>query len=270
MKPAPPVYEPLRELHLLSPASPCAEAAFPFKIIGELGACMNNRTGWIDYWDGDVSVYSGIRHLEAHYRELFAGIEPLLPRAPFTLLDFGCGEALMAPDIVARGGKVFLYDAAGGRRPRLRRRYSHLDGIVVPDDLQVLDGLCDMVLLISVIQYVPREGLPGLLGQLHRSLKPGGTLIIGDILSPDNSVLGDVAALLRFAWREGFVVEAVRGLLRTLNSNYNHQRRTLGLSTYGVEDMGAVLDAAGFDVAPLDGNVGHARHRRSVLARRRP
>jgi len=230
---------------------------------------MKNKSGWIDYWDGDVSVYTGARHLEAHYRELFAGIEPLLPAAPFILLDFGCGEALMAPDIVARGGRVFLYDAAGGRRPRLRQRYSHLDGIVVPDDLSVLDGLCDVVLLISVLQYVPREGLPALLEQLHRILKPGGKLVIGDILSPANSVIGDVAALLRFAWREAFLAEAVKGLLRTLNSNYHQRRKTLGLSTYTIEDMLSVLDGAGFDATPLADNIGHADHRRSVLARRR-
>ncbi|BAE51537.1 class I SAM-dependent methyltransferase [Paramagnetospirillum magneticum] len=230
---------------------------------------MNNKTGWIDYWDGDVSVYTGARHLKAHYRELFAGIEPLLPAGPFTLLDYGCGEALMAPDIAARGGRVFLYDAAGGRRPRLRQRYSHLDGVVVPDDLSVLDGQCDVVLLISVIQYVPRDGLPALLAQLRRALRPGGKLIVGDILSPANSVVGDVSALLRFAWREGFVAEAVRGLMRTLNSNYNQRRKTLGLSTYSFDEIRGQLDAAGFDVTALAENVGHARHRRSVLACRR-
>ncbi|KIL98620.1 SAM-dependent methyltransferase [Paramagnetospirillum magnetotacticum MS-1] len=230
---------------------------------------MNNRSGWIEYWDGDVSVYTGATHLKAHYRELFAGISPLLPAAPFTLLDYGCGEALMAPDIAARGGRVFLYDAAGARRPRLRQRYSHLDGIAVPDELSVLDGLCDVVLLISVIQYVPREELPLLLGQLRHVLKPGAILIVGDILSPANSVLADVSALLRFAWRESFVMEAVKGLLRTLTSNYNQRRRTLGLSTYGAGEIGSLLEAAGFDATPLSENVGHARHRRSVLARRR-
>ncbi len=230
---------------------------------------MNQKSGWIDYWDGDVSVYSGIRHLEAHYRELFAGVAPLLPAAPFTVLDFGCGEALMAPDIAARGGRVFLYDAAGGRRPRLRQRYSHLDDILVPDDLSVLDQACDMVLLISVIQYLPREDLPALLVQLHRSLKPGGKRRVGDILGPANSVTSDVMALLRFAWREGFLVEAVRGLLRTLNSNYHQRRKTLGLSSYTIEEIIALLDKAGFDASPLSRNIGHARHRRSVLAVRR-
>lgn len=230
---------------------------------------MNHKSGWIDYWDGDVSVYTGARHLEAHYRELFAGIAPLLPAAPFTLLDFGCGEALMAPDIVVRGGRVFLYDAAGGRRPRLRQRYSHLDGIVVPDDLSVLDGACDIVLLISVIQYLPREDLPALLGKLHRVLKPGGRLIIGDILSPTNSVTGDVLALLGFAWREAFLIEAVKGLLRTLNSNYHQRRKTLGLSSYTIEEIVARLDEAGFDASTLSGNIGHASHRRSILACRR-
>lgn len=230
---------------------------------------MSSKGGWIEYWDGDVSVYTGVGHLTAHYRQLFAGIAPLLPAAPFALLDFGCGEALMAPDIVARGGRVFLFDAAGGRRPRLRQRYSHLDGVVVPDELDALEGGCDMVLLISVIQYLPRDELPALLERLARVLKPGGRLLVGDILAPENSVVGDVAALLRFAWAEGFLVEALGGLLRTLNSNYHLRRKTLGLSTYAVPDILALLDRAGFDAQPLPDNIGHARHRRSVIATRR-
>ncbi len=175
----------------------------------------------------------------------------------------------MAPDIVARGGRVFLYDAAGGRRPRLRQRYSHLDGIVVPDELSVLDQTCDMVLLISVIQYLPREDLPALLAQLHHMLKPGGKLLVGDILGPANSVAGDVMSLLRFAWREAFLVEAVKGLLRTFNSNYHLRRKTLGLSSYAIDDILDRLDEAGFDASPLSRNIGHAHHRRSILAVRR-
>lgn len=230
---------------------------------------MTGKGGWVEYWDGDVSVYTGVGHLTAHYRQLFAGIGPLLPEPPFTLLDFGCGEALMAPDIVARGGRVYLYDAAGGRRPRLRQRYSHLDGVVVPDDLDALERSCDMVLLISVIQYLPRDELPALLERLARLLKPGGRLLVGDILSPENSVCGDVGALVRFAWGEGFLLEALRGLLRTFNSNYHRRRRTLGLSAYTNREIAALLDRAGFDTEILPRNIGHARHRSSVIGRRR-
>lgn len=227
---------------------------------------MTRRDGWLDYWDGDVSVYTGERHLRAHYQELLTGLRPLMPPAPFTLLDYGCGEALMAPELVRLGGKVILYDKAAGRRARLRERHSAPDGVVVPDDLEPLDGLCDMVLLISVTQYLPKGELPQLLRQLRRALRPGGRLLVGDVPAPGNTPFHDAAALLAFAWRGGFLADAVRGLLRTIASNYHSRLRELGLSTYDEAEMLALLAEAGFDPRPLERNVGHARHRRSYLA----
>lgn len=231
---------------------------------------MSSGNSWLDYWDGDVSVYAGERHLDAHYRELLAGLRTVLPPAPFTLLDYGCGEALMAPALVGLGARVILYDKARSRQARLRMRYSALDGFAVPDDLEPVAGLCDVVLLISVTQYLPKAEFPDLLRQLRRTLRPGGRLVLGDVLTPKNNALRDVAALLAFAWREGFVVEAVRGLLRTVASNYHRRRKVLGLSTYDEAEMLPLLTEAGFDAVPLERNIGHARHRRSYLAVARP
>lgn len=231
---------------------------------------MNQNKDWVDYWDGDVSIYVSKRHLEAHYRGLFADIAPLLPAAPFTLLDYGCGEALMAPEIAARGGRVILFDQAGARRPKLRRRFAANPAIEVPDRLDGLDGACDLVLMVSVSQYVPKDQLPDLLRQLGLLLKPGGILVIGDILDPSNGILDDVSALLRFGLRDGFLWDALVGLVKTLRSSYRRERQRLGLSTYTEDEIMAVLRRAGFTGAALGWNIGHACHRRSVVARRLP
>jgi SAM-dependent methyltransferase len=229
---------------------------------------MDTNAAWLDYWDGDVSLYVSRRHLEAHYQSLLAAIEPLLPPPPFTLLDFGCGEALMAPAIAAKGGRVILFDEAAARRGTLRQRFAPVPGIEVPDETDSLAGTCDMVLMISVIQYVPKDQLPHLLARIRRLLKPGGRLVLGDILAPDNSIANDALALLGFGLKKGFLVDAVIGLFKTLRSDYRQARQTLGLSTYSIDGILAVLKAAGFEAAPLGWNIGHARHRRSVMATR--
>ncbi len=227
---------------------------------------MPTAGDWLDYWDGDVSLYVSPRHLEAHYHGLFEALRPLLPTPPFTLLDYGCGEALMAPALAARGARVLLHDAAPSRAEVLRRRFAGIAGIEVAEELPTGRRDCDLVLLISVLQYIPKADLPGLFERLRSCLKPGGRLVVGDILAPDTGVLADVVALLRFAWREGFFLDALRGLLRTLRSDYGRMRSHLGLTTWRLDEIGAVLDAAGFDVEPLAWNIGHAGHRRSLVA----
>ncbi|MDK9697779.1 MAG: class I SAM-dependent methyltransferase [Siculibacillus sp.] len=221
---------------------------------------------WLQYWNGDVSLYVGPRHLEAHYEGLFRAVRPLLPPAPFTVLDYGCGEALMAPRFAAAGASVLLHDAAAARADVLRRRFRDHGAITVVDDLATVSATCDLALLISVLQYIPRADLPAILGRLRTCLKPGGRLVIGDILAPDNGVVADVAALLRFGWREGFLLAAIGGLARTLRSDYGRLRNSLGLTTWTLDDLAGVLDAAGFTAEPLGWNIGHAEHRRSLVA----
>lgn len=221
---------------------------------------------WLDYWNGDVSLYVSGRHLAAHYDRLLAELKPHLPQSPFTLLDYGCGEALMAPEIAKRGGRVLLYDRASVNRQRLKGRFAHQPGVEVPDDLAGLAGSVDIVLMISVIQYVPKDALPALLATIKGLLKPGGRLILGDILAPDNSVASDAASLLGFGLSQGFLLDAVKGLARTLRSDYRQKRKQLGLSCYSLPDIVSQLTLAGFKAQPLARNIGHAKHRRSVMA----
>ena len=221
---------------------------------------------WLQYWNGDVSLYVSPRHLEAHYRGLFAALRPVLPDRPFTLLDYGCGEALMAPDLVAAGGRVLLHDAAAARLDVLRQRFAGQAGIEVVEDLATASGRCDLVLLISVLQYVPRQEVGAFLARLRACLKPGGRLVIGDILAPDGGVVADVAALLRFAHREGFLLAALRGLVRTLRSDYGRLRSRIGLTTWTLDEITTTLAGAGFAAEPLAHNIGHADHRRSLVA----
>lgn len=221
---------------------------------------------WLDYWNGDVSLYASGKHLDAHYRSLLADILPLLPAQPFTLLDYGCGEALMAPKIAEKGGRVLLYDRAHVNRARLRNRFAGQSGVRVLEDLAKAKASCDLVLMISVIQYVPQDKLPALLGELKGLLKPGGRLLIGDILPPGNSLAGDVSALLGFGLAEGFFLDAVKGLAKTLRSDYRSKRRQLGLCAYSVGEIQSILTECGFAPQPLSKNIGHAKHRRSILA----
>ena len=84
----------------------------------------------------------------------------------------------------------------------------------------------------------------------RRLLKPGGLLVLGDVIPRRLSALADARALLRFGRQEGFFWAAVRGLIRTYFSDYWRLRKSLGLTRYDAAEIAAKLEAAGFSVAP--------------------
>lgn len=227
---------------------------------------MTTVDGWLDYWSGDISLYVSERHLAAHYRLLHDAITPHLPPAPFTLIDYGCGEALMAPRLAAKGGKVILVDEAPGRADKLAIRFSGANGVAIGRSLEEAVGICDIAILISVSQYIPKDEFPTLARRLAATLKPGGALVVGDVLPPDSSMIDDVGALLRFAWRDRFLPAALVGLARTFRSPYRAARQRLGLSTWRPDDMMALLSDTGLTPTRLADNIGHSDSRYSILA----
>jgi SAM-dependent methyltransferase len=229
---------------------------------------MTSADGWLQYWSGDISLYVSERHLAAHYQLLYDTLAPHLPPPPRVFLDYGCGEALMAPRLAAEGGRVILVDEAPGRAARLQSRFAAAGGVEVAETLEAAEGVSDVTAMISVSQYIPRDAFPGLARRLAATLKPGGKLIVGDVLPPDNSMLDDVSALFRFAWAGGFVPAAVVGLTRTFRSPYRAARQRLGLTTWARDDMLAVLRDAGLKPRLLERNIGHSHRRYSVLAER--
>ena len=57
----------------------------------------------------------------------------------------------------------------------------------------------DLVVMNSVAQYMTPAELDAAFAVIRRLLKPGGRLVLGDILRPEVGMLRDVIALLRFA-----------------------------------------------------------------------
>jgi SAM-dependent methyltransferase len=225
---------------------------------------------WIDFYDSAHTIYVNARHRDVHFRTIAEDIAGHVASATWHVLDYGCGEALRADLVAAKAARLTLVEPAPGVRARLAERFKGYAAIEVaaPDDLaRRPDGAFDLVIMHSVAQYLTPQELEASLALFRRLLKPGGLLVLGDVLQPNTTAFTDAVALLRFGWRNGFFVGAAAGLLRTLFSRYWRLRSSLGLARYSADAMIAKLKDAGFAAERAAHNIGHNQDRMTFLAR---
>lgn len=218
-------------------------------------------TSWRDFFDGEHSIYVSDRHKLLHARIIARGMIAAIPHANAVVLDHGCGEALHGDAVAAACGTLYLCESAPALRAQLSARFAsrtHVS-IVAPETIEIgiPDDSLDLVTFISVSQYLKREELDAALHVWFEKLKPGGKLVIGDVIPPDVGMVTDTKALLSFAFSGGFLIAAIAGLVKTAFSDYRKLRENLGLSMYSAVQMEAVLDKAGFVGIRQIENIGH-------------
>lgn len=225
---------------------------------------------WISFWDSRHSIYVNARHFDVHYRTIAAMIVHHVASPDAVVIDFGCGEALHADRVAAACRRLILVDAAPKVRAALADRFSAQPNIEVraPADLGALaDRSVDLVVMHSVAQYLTSAELSALLVLFRRLLRPGGLLLIGDVIPPQVSAFADAMALLNYGAANGFLLAAIGGLLRTAVSDYSKLRSRIGITLYTEAEMLQKLEAADFTATRAKANVGPNPARMTFLAR---
>ena len=225
---------------------------------------------WIDYYDSTHTIYASRLHRDLHFQIIARDIIGYIASSDAVVLDYACGEALSAARVAEACGKLFLAEPAPGVRGRLIARFAPNTKIRVRslDDLRNMDEkTIDLVVMNSVAQYMTSAELDQAFAVVKRLLKPGGRLVVGDILRPEVGMGRDVAALLRFALTLGFLKDALIGLVSTALSDYRQLRSKVGLQRYSEAEMVAKLAACGFTAARAQINIGHNPWRMTFVAR---
>ena len=165
---------------------------------------------WREFFNGEHSIYVSERHKLLHARIIERALVGLAREAtdggtkPY-VLDHGCGEALHAQALAAASGRLYLCDSAPSIRAQLASRLGLLEHveIVAPETIEIgiADDSLDLITVISVLQYLTEHELTAALSVWLRKLKPGGALVIGDVIPPDVGMVSDTRALLAFAWQ---------------------------------------------------------------------
>src|SRR5512140_2469616 len=153
---------------------------------------------WIDYYDSTHTIYASKLHRDLHFQVVARDIIGYISSPEAVVLDYSCGEALSAARVAEACGKLYLAEPAPGVRGRLIARFAPNTKIRVRslDDLRKMDEKSiDLAVMNSVAQYMTPADLDAAFAVIKRLLKPGGRLIVGDILSPDVGMAKDVIAL---------------------------------------------------------------------------
>jgi SAM-dependent methyltransferase len=207
-----------------------------------------------------------------HYARLASDIARLLERRSKPIVvDWGCGDALGAPQVAPSCGELILYDAVEAVQRRLGERFSGAGGNIRVLDTagwkQLPDHSIDVIVLNSVAQYISRDVLGSLLDEFRRVLKPDGEAILADIIPPHVSMAVDIFSLLKSGWQHGFFLAACRGLVATFFSEYRKLRAVAGFSTYEESEFKALVAAHGFAVERLPRNLGFNQQRMGFRVR---
>lgn len=134
----------------------------------------------------DITLEHYNQHAEAFWRgtrdhDVSQNITALLAnitgKAPFTILDFGCGPGRDLKAFVERGHTAIGLDGAA-HFVAMAREYSGCE--VWQQDFLKLDlpgKRFDGVFANAALFHVPAQELPRVLGQIFACLKPGGVLL---------------------------------------------------------------------------------------------
>ncbi|MDQ6649929.1 MAG: methyltransferase domain-containing protein [Actinomycetota bacterium] len=107
-----------------------------------------------------------------------AGLVPAATRPGSVLVDVACGGGLLAPYLAGKGHRHIGLDLSA---TALGQAAAHgvlpLQGDALA--LPLADGVADVVVAGEVLEHV--SGLPAVVAELARVLRPGGTLVIDTI-----------------------------------------------------------------------------------------
>ena len=225
---------------------------------------------WIDYYDSTHTIYASKLHRDLHFQLIARDIIGYIGTPDAVVLDYACGEALSAARVADACGMLYLAEPAPGVRGRLIARFAPNTKVRVrslEDVRKMAEQSIDLVVMNSVTQYMTPEELDGAFANVRRILKPGGRLVVGDVLRPEVGMPRDVIALLRFAAAHGFLRDALIGLVSTALSDYRQLRSRVGLERYSEADMVARRGASGFTASRVAVNIGHNPWRMTFVAR---
>lgn len=177
--------------------------------------------GWSEFWESIEEQRAAFATEAADYAARLAATGLLAP--DHDVLDFGCGFGHVARLLAPRVRSLRVWDASTSVLRKARLALEDVPNVSVvdfsaPDRLDEYAAAFDRILAHSVVQYMDVPELGAWLARWTKMLKPGGKIVLSDLLQPNVGFLRETLVIARFFWQQGIFWEVAREKLRRAKS----------------------------------------------------
>ena len=162
---------------------------------------------WAAHYDEEVAAESGFPF--AGYSDLMKAIvETADPKPGDTVLDLGCGTGNLSAMFSKSGCKVWGTDFSPKMVQKAKDKFPDLH-FAIADVRQPLPPAFpksyDLIVSAYVFHHFPIEGKIIQLQRYKKAhLRPGGRMIIGDLMFPNHQVLQDIQSQYADTWDDEY------------------------------------------------------------------
>ena len=226
---------------------------------------------WIDYYNSTHTIYVSKLHRDLHFATIARDIIGYISSPDAVVLDYACGEALSAARVADACGMLYLAEPAPGVRGRLIARFAPNTKIRVRslEDLRKMaEKSLDLAVMNSVAQYMTPEEFDARACHDQAAVEAGRPARARRHPAPRSRAWSATCwRCCKFAGRNGFLKDALIGLISTALSDYRELRTRVGLQRYSEDEIVANLAKAGFSATRAHRNIGHNPWRMTFVAR---
>jgi SAM-dependent methyltransferase len=198
----------------------------------------------------------------ALYVERLARVLP--PLSDARVLDFGGGFGVAAGLLAPRVRTIVLWDASAAMRHHAAARLVPTPNARVVDDFPE-GATFDLVLVNSVVQYLPTDDRRAWLARWRSVLAPTGAVVLSDVPRGERGErLRDLVEILAFHSLQGRLATLLRERVGDVIA-YHRAARARPLTTLTPEALRGEAATAGFAVRMLEGSLTCRRRRLAAV-----
>ncbi len=217
---------------------------------------------WINYWQSNPKIFGIVMEKSTGY---FANklISKGLIKNGDKILDFGCGPGYLTEHIMHLAGSYWGVDISPTYIDSCVKKYNGIEKLhftLLDDNNKIFPSNADnnlrdfnVIIILSVVQYfTDKTKVAQLLKNCKDCLKPGGKIILADVIQSENSLIRDLWNVLINSIREGYFLSFLYFMQQIKFSSYNKMRKNHSLLCLNNEDVSEICNNLGlnFEVLP--------------------